>query len=507
MECKNCGAVLNEEDRICAACGQEILAEEPETAEMVTVEDGAETTVSEPEEAGEESAEEENEDGMSGEETEELSGEPAKKNTGLIIALVACVAAIAVLLVLLIVGKGDKTPETPVQGSAAYDPLADSSLTDTEQATAYVPAVSYVVDDAAVFDEAFCAQVVATCGNNTLTNEKLAYYYWREVYSFMSNYSSYVSMMMNPYARLDQQESVLTGLSWDEMFMDSALESYHTYAAAAEKGKQEGFVLGEEEQASLARIPDDMEAHAATYGYASADEYIQLSFGPYTSLESYLEFMEEYIYAASYLDHCLDTAEITDDALIALYEGNRAQYEANGLVMDDRPMVNIRHILITPEKVELSAEDEGYEAAKQAALDAAKAKAEEIYAQWQAGEMTEDEFAELATKHSQDGSAAYGGLIQEIAPGQTVENFDAWCFEEGRAVGDHGMVETDFGYHIIYLSEICEESYWHRQMVTEYLNTLFMEICSNLRTEMALTKDMTKAAVYPANVAVTDMAG
>ena len=31
-----------------------------------------------------------------------------------------------------------------------------------------------------------------------------------------------------------------------------------------------------------------------------------------------------------------------------------------------------------------------------------------------------------------------------------VKEFEDWCFAEGRKHGDHGMVKTEFGYHIMF---------------------------------------------------------
>ena len=137
-----------------------------------------------------------------------------------------------------------------------------------------------------------------------------------------------------------------------------------------------------------------------------------------------------------------------------------------------------------------------------AALADAEAAANEIYEQWKSGEMTEESFAELAKAHSADGSAAAGGLIENIRPGQTVENFDAWCFAEGRKAGDHGLVQTEFGYHIIFLSAVQEQSYWYQTMLTEYENERYLELCTEMTERYALTSDLTKAAVYPVNTEI-----
>jgi parvulin-like peptidyl-prolyl isomerase len=92
---------------------------------------------------------------------------------------------------------------------------------------------------------------------------------------------------------------------------------------------------------------------------------------------------------------------------------------------------------------------------------AAKAKADEILAAWQAGEATEDSFAALAKEKSTDpGSASNGGLYEDIYPGQMVAAFEDWCFDPFRKAGDVEMVETEYGWHIMYFVKSHEEAAW-----------------------------------------------
>lgn len=84
----------------------------------------------------------------------------------------------------------------------------------------------------------------------------------------------------------------------------------------------------------------------------------------------------------------------------------------------------------------------------------AKATAEDILKQWQAGGATEEGFAALATQFSEDpGSSANGGLYDSVAKGQMVDGFDKFCFE-GHKSGDtdivYGESSSYAGYHIMY---------------------------------------------------------
>ncbi len=80
-------------------------------------------------------------------------------------------------------------------------------------------------------------------------------------------------------------------------------------------------------------------------------------------------------------------------------------------------------------------------------------KAEDVKAQLQDG----GDFAALAEENSQDpGSAAKGGDLGCLGKGETVPPFEeaAFAADQGEIVGP---VETEFGYHLIEVTEIREE--------------------------------------------------
>jgi len=111
-----------------------------------------------------------------------------------------------------------------------------------------------------------------------------------------------------------------------------------------------------------------------------------------------------------------------------------------GVNDNDYPLVNVRHILVQPQggTINSSTGRTEYSATEMAG---AKVAAEELLAQWQAGDATEDSFAALATEKTADpGSKETGGLYEDVYPGQMVANFNDWCFAEDRKHGDTGIV-------------------------------------------------------------------
>jgi hypothetical protein len=123
------------------------------------------------------------------------------------------------------------------------------------------------------------------------------------------------------------------------------------------------------------------------------------------------------------------------------------------------PLVNVRHILITPEGGTYDSATGTTKYTDEEKL-AAKVKAEELLAQFLAGKAIEENFAALATEHTTDpGSKENGGLYEDVYPGEMVASFNDWCFAEGRKAGDTGIVETEYGYHIMFYVGDSETSY------------------------------------------------
>ena len=123
------------------------------------------------------------------------------------------------------------------------------------------------------------------------------------------------------------------------------------------------------------------------------------------------------------------------------------------------PLVNVRHILTS---FEGGTVDQTTGETKYSTVEIAKAKdaAQAIYDEWLAGEATEESFAALANEYSTDpGSNTIGGLYENVYPNEMVAEFNDWCYDESRQPGDHAIIETDYGYHIMYFSGYSETNY------------------------------------------------
>lgn len=132
------------------------------------------------------------------------------------------------------------------------------------------------------------------------------------------------------------------------------------------------------------------------------------------------------------------------------------------------PLVNVRHILVS---FEGGTTENGVTTYSDEEKAAAKEKAEDILSQWKAGDATEDSFAALASEKTTDpGSKDSGGLYEKVYPGQMVQAFNDWCFDDSRKPGDTDIVETDYGYHVMYFSSEADITY-RDYMITEALRS------------------------------------
>ena len=121
------------------------------------------------------------------------------------------------------------------------------------------------------------------------------------------------------------------------------------------------------------------------------------------------------------------------------------------------PLVNVRHIL---SGFEGGTTENGTTTYSDEEKAAAKEKAEAWLDEWESGAATEESFAELAKTNSTDtGSKENGGLYEDVYPGQMVSAFNNWCFDSSRKPGDTGIVETTYGYHVMYFVGAAQDTY------------------------------------------------
>jgi hypothetical protein len=163
------------------------------------------------------------------------------------------------------------------------------------------------------------------------------------------------------------------------------------------------------------------------------------------SLESIYEGLGEWAFAAE---------RVARDTYIIDLETSKTYFvimlEAPASKNETPSSIDVRHILIeVPKKTEEGA------ALPQETIDLNKtnayAKAEEVVQKWKDAGATEQAFIDLVAANTNDtGSASTGGLYEGINSSSSyVPEFLDWALAE-HAKGDVEIIETTYGYHIMY---------------------------------------------------------
>jgi len=145
--------------------------------------------------------------------------------------------------------------------------------------------------------------------------------------------------------------------------------------------------------------------------------------------------------------------KLAPEAVKAYYDGHPGEFLVPDMVRAEFVVLNAAALaaLETVSEAELRAWYDSNVGAKYATRVAAKKKAEELLAQLKSAP---DKFAELAKQNSQDpGSKDNGGDLGYFVRGAMVKPFEEAVFKlkPGQL---SGIVETDFGFHIIKLTGI-----------------------------------------------------
>ncbi|MDD2213557.1 MAG: peptidylprolyl isomerase [Oscillospiraceae bacterium] len=136
----------------------------------------------------------------------------------------------------------------------------------------------------------------------------------------------------------------------------------------------------------------------------------------------------------------------------------------------EEPAPTVRHILISTsesttdaEKLEKKAEAEAI-LAKITSEDDMIAQSEELLASEEAAEATE---------------------YTDVYRGEMVKSFEDWCYDPSREPGDTGLVESSYGYHVMYYVSDGDRPYWEDEVASALRSTKFSEDSEALLDEAA----------------------
>ena len=295
--------------------------------------------------------------------------------------------------------------------------------------------------------------VIATLGNQKLTNGELQAYYWTTVYDYVNtvNNGQTDATELDIAKPLNEQYYGDTERTYEQWFLERALNIWKGYATIVQLAEESDFQLTAEQQAELDKLETSITDLMAEYKYTDVEQLIDEQFFPGTSYELYLKCSKMNYIAGIYYTHLYDSVNIAEGELEAYYVTHAAEFIGGAFDKNAGDSYDVRHILVGIEG--------GANAAGEytdAQWSACKARAESLLRDFENGAATEEAFAQLAKEHSQDpGSSENGGLYSGLTKDTAfIEAFKNWYLDSSRKPGDTGLVKNTEsavqGYHIMY---------------------------------------------------------
>ena len=413
MNCWKCGASRNADESVCTQCGADLNAAQEHPA-------------------------------------------PEKKRggkaimTGILAVVLACVLFAAGLFVGPLLHK-DPASEQP-ERETLDEPTDEPEETPFQQAMQLMEAgdTEAALKILEKLGEEAGNAPAAVIDGTVYSVADVSYYYQSAYWYEMTNgYGSYFIDTAQP---LDAQAYVFdSSITWAQHFRNQAVSTLQLIHAVVKVAEAEGVTLNAAYQTSL----DDQIAYVKNLAQESGvsyKTYLTSLYGKYMTPEVFERNLERTLLASQYSADYYDNLTFTDAEIEAFYQQN--QENIDGGQRDTSPSYNVRHILITEANLNLSSGETAGEG--EVAL-----AAQTILDEWMNGDRTEESFAALAEKHTQDGgSRDNGGLYEDVLKGQMITEFNDWCYAEGRQAGDTGIVQTTYGYHIMYFVGYGEDEYW-----------------------------------------------
>ena len=275
-------------------------------------------------------------------------------------------------------------------------------------------------------------------------------------------------------------EEILAYYNENKNTYDTVDGAYVTISGAPETKKDdEGNTIeatDEEKTAALAEAKNTADTLLA--GFNAGDDLQALAEALGVTYKGGVELTYT---SGTAMDWLFDESRVNGDREILLDKENSTYYVVifNSREREDALDYNVRHILVTEANLDL-AEDE------KAGEGEVKLTAQAILDMW---DGTEEGFATLAKEYTQDGgSVATGGLYENVNKGDMVASFNDWCYAEGRMAGDVEIIESDYGYHIMYFVGYGETEYWYNACRTKLVNDSYTtwetELVENVTAEL-----------------------
>lgn len=169
--------------------------------------------------------------------------------------------------------------------------------------------------------------IVLQSDNYTVDAAMMSYYFYTQYNSFANNYSSYLSSLgLDTSKSLKRQDCTLqSGSTWFEYFSDMAGSQVKEYLYLAEKAKEKGMALDDEDQKTIQGIIDDY-YHYAEDNKMEKEAFISAVFGTGVKEGDVRKCLELSTIADKYYQEYYSSLNYTDEELETYYKDNVDTY-------------------------------------------------------------------------------------------------------------------------------------------------------------------------------------
>lgn len=302
------------------------------------------------------------------------------------------------------------------------------------------------------------AKGTVTINGSTISAAEYDFFY----YLVYQNYSSYISYGYVPTTADGQFDltaactfSGYEDKTWGEYITDSAeiqMQDVYILSSLAEAA---GTKLSDKNQSAIDSFYTSLASSASSYSM-SADDYLKAMYGENMTQDTFKPIITRYLLANQYMTDLESGYTFTDDELNAYHKENPGSYT-------DADLPVVRHILfLAPKGVS------GYTDATEQELTDAKAKADAALAQV----TSLDTMISVGDAALADGSAVEATQYT-VSKGQMVTEFENWCFDASRKAGDKAVVQTEYGFHVMYF--VGTEKDWKADAISALTDTKYAD--------------------------------
>lgn len=391
-------------------------------------------------------------------------------------------------------------------------------------------------------------ETYATVNGDKVSRVEFDYNYNVSLNNYMNQYGSYMSMLgMDLSGDLSTQMYSDT-LTFQDFFTQMAMENIVNNKALRERAEAEGFTY--DTAADYADFEERLKSAASEAGVTEKD-FIRSNYGTFATLSRISGFVKESLYLSAYYDSVVDAKMPSNEEAESYYRENADEYDSvdyrlltveaklseapteeettaamaeakkeaeevlktvategelsenitstyapyllrdwlfdssrkagdttvientsansyyvvafENRYLDETPTVNIRAIITTED-------------------------AQAILAEWQAGEATEESFADLCDNYNDPSLVpATGGLMENIQPGRMSEDMEAWLSDSARKAGDTVALSPEgdgYSYILYYLSE--SDPWWMVSAKNTLLSTVMEAYMEEITADISI---------------------